>query len=104
MNFKYIEIPAEVRKWINRQPGYSGINVRENTFTNQERWLLGRTDAQIWDYAKSNPFWTCPLYVHASLTDCKLKCEEKCGSRECWEVFKKWAITPLKSDRTEVSE
>ena len=97
MNYEYIEIPTEVRKWINRLPGYNGIDVRVNTFTNQERWLLGRTDAQIWDYAKSNPLWTCPLFTRASLTDCKLNCDEKCDSRKCWEMFKNWALTPLGS-------
>jgi len=102
MNWNYIEIPAEVRKWINCQPGYNGINIRENTFTNQEHWLLGRTDRQIWEYARINPFWTCPLFVRASLTDCKLNCDEKCGSHECWEVFKKWASTPLKNETEEI--
>ncbi|GHV36376.1 hypothetical protein FACS18949_15730 [Clostridia bacterium] len=53
MDYNYIEIPAELRRWINRQPGYDGINIRENTFTNQERWLLGRTDAPKSDCAKS---------------------------------------------------
>jgi hypothetical protein len=97
MSFDYnrIEIPEEVREWINRLPGYDGINVRENTFTNQERWLLGRTDAQIWGYAKSHPFSTCPLFVRARATECKLDCDKQCGSHECWEVFKKWAVTPI---------
>jgi len=95
MDWNYIEIPPEVRQWINRQPGYDGINVRENTFTNQEKWLLGRTDAQIWEYAKSDPFWTCPLFSRACRTDCNLSCGEKRGSRECWEVFTKWASTPI---------
>jgi hypothetical protein len=97
MNFDYnhIEIPEEVRKWINRLPGYDGINIRENTFTNQERWLLGRTDAQIFNYAKSDPFSTCPLYPRAAATTCKLDCAKQCGSHECWEVFNEWASTPI---------
>ncbi|GHV05385.1 hypothetical protein FACS1894217_02180 [Clostridia bacterium] len=33
MDYNYIEISAELRKWINRQPGYDGINVRESKVT-----------------------------------------------------------------------
>lgn len=101
VNYSYIEIPEDVRAWINLQPGYDGINIRENTFTNQERWLLGRTSGQIWEYAKSHPLWTCPLYKRTKPTECTLKCEKKCGSHECWEVFNKWAMTPIKEEKAQ---
>ena len=101
IDFDYIELPEEVRRWINY---LKGNDVRKNTFNKQERWLLGRTTGQIWDYAKSHPLFTCPLYPRAYSTECKLNCEEKCGSQECWEVFRKWAITPLQKPKTEGSE
>ncbi|GHU90117.1 hypothetical protein FACS1894202_09410 [Clostridia bacterium] len=103
MNYNYIGIPAELRKWINRQPGYDGISVRENTFTNQERWLLGRTDAQIWEYAKSDPFWTCPLFRGDSCSCDKKLCNKASKRRPdgCWETFTKWANTPIKKEKSQ---
>jgi len=98
MDDNYIEIPAEVRRWLNRQPGYDGIHVKANTFTNQEKWLLGRTDAQIIDYARSEPFWTCPLF-HGKCPQAGKTCgggdNKKRDEQACWELFRKWAITPI---------
>jgi hypothetical protein len=98
MDDNYIEIPADVRRWLNRQPGYDGIHVKANTFTNQEKWLLGRTDAQIIDYARSEPFWTCPLF-HGKCPQAGKTCgggdNKKRDEQACWELFRKWAITPI---------
>jgi len=103
-NYDFIEIPKEVRDWINCLPGYYGINIQKNTFTNQERWLMGQTDAQIWNYVKLDPFWNCPMRDKCPAKD-KRHCldEKKRDLTECWEFFKKWAKTPIGEENTENS-
>ena len=90
----YVEITQELRKWINNRVGYDGLDIKEPTFTNQERFLLGLTDAHVWNFIKSEPFM-CPLRY-----TCKLfpkHCEEDYPGKpgECWKAYREWANTPL---------
>ncbi len=88
---KYIEIPENVREWINGLLGDD--HTKENTFTNKERWLLGQSASEMWEYIETNPYRLCPLK-----DNCPFKREHCLSDRvgyECRRIFIQWASRPI---------
>ncbi len=95
MVYNNIVLPEEVRRWINLLKWSHSGHLRENTFTNQERWLLGLTDSQAWSLMKAEPLFNCPLRRTCKLSYEHCENDHSGNPGECWKVFKEWASQPI---------
>lgn len=88
---RYIEIPENVREWINDLLGDD--HMKANTFTNKECWLLGQTSSEMWEHIETNPYRLCPVKERCPFK--REHCLSGNAGYECRKVFMQWASRPI---------